>query len=381
MAASRIIIIGASARAAAQSAIRAGYEPWCIDLFGDRDLRAIAAVRTCPADQYPVGVLPMLDDAPDAPVLLTGAMENHDQVVEAIALQRTLLGSNPQAIRAARDPQSLADIEPQGELRTCRVLAGNSLVARGRKALAIRLFPRKYLSKPLRSAAGAGIRRPQLDDALDSDRYLQQRIEGTPVSAVFASDGWSCRLVGATRQIIGDEAFGAGGYRYAGSLGPLDLSPPQRQALSHLGVVLTQRCDLRGVFGADLVMDRKGRLWPVEVNPRYTASIEVIERTTGVAALAARPGTAPAPAPARRAAGKAILFARADCTVPDLYALFDQDHIADVPEAGARIRLGQPICTLLAQAPTIQACEERLHEQARRLYSELGHDEAPAARR
>ena len=37
--AGRILILGASARAAAASALRAGLEPFAIDLFADRDTR------------------------------------------------------------------------------------------------------------------------------------------------------------------------------------------------------------------------------------------------------------------------------------------------------------------------------------------------------
>ena len=90
-----LVIVGASARAAAQSALRAGYEPWCIDLFADRDLRAFASVQRCPWSDYPQGIHILLREAPkSAPVLLTGAMENHLFEVEKIAHIRPLLDDN-----------------------------------------------------------------------------------------------------------------------------------------------------------------------------------------------------------------------------------------------------------------------------------------------
>ena len=97
-----IIILGASARAAAQSARRADYEPWCVDLFADRDLREIATVHPCPPNEYPGAMLRLLEQAPPgAGVLLTGAMENYPDLLQAIAYQRPLLGSSAESTSPA----------------------------------------------------------------------------------------------------------------------------------------------------------------------------------------------------------------------------------------------------------------------------------------
>ena len=48
-----LLIFGASVRAAAFSALRAGLQPWCADLFADADLRA-----RCPTIQVPPGLYP-----------------------------------------------------------------------------------------------------------------------------------------------------------------------------------------------------------------------------------------------------------------------------------------------------------------------------------
>ena len=56
-----LAILGASARAAAQSAIRAGLSPWCADLFADRDLCAMASVARCERHDYPHGLLDLME--------------------------------------------------------------------------------------------------------------------------------------------------------------------------------------------------------------------------------------------------------------------------------------------------------------------------------
>ena len=69
--ADKLLIIGASARAAAMSAIRSGFEPWAADRFGDLDLRACAP--TVQVDDYPAGLEQALSAAPAGPWLYTGA--------------------------------------------------------------------------------------------------------------------------------------------------------------------------------------------------------------------------------------------------------------------------------------------------------------------
>ena len=51
-----LLILGASVRAAAFSALRAGLRPWCVDLFADLDLRANCPALVIDASRYPNGL-------------------------------------------------------------------------------------------------------------------------------------------------------------------------------------------------------------------------------------------------------------------------------------------------------------------------------------
>ena len=101
----RLIILGASARAAAMSAVRAGFEPWTADLFADADLRALvpAAVR-CPVGDYPRGFREILRGAPEVPWLYTGGLENHPNLIRDLSEIRPLWGNGPNALTACRSP-------------------------------------------------------------------------------------------------------------------------------------------------------------------------------------------------------------------------------------------------------------------------------------
>src|SRR5438105_3281580 len=81
-----LILLGASIRAAAFSALRAGFTPYAIDLFADRDLAAVGpAVKI---SRYPQDFLSALAAAPQAPWLYSGGLENYPQLVDRLAAVR-----------------------------------------------------------------------------------------------------------------------------------------------------------------------------------------------------------------------------------------------------------------------------------------------------
>ncbi len=276
-----LIIVGDAPQHAETSAASAGFN--AVSLRPEEVLRRI---HTTPGD---------------ATVLLVGAMEHRPDLVSAIASVRKLRGSGPEAIRKVRQPALLPSLPAFKGLRFCKTLPRVGPFRRIVRRLTGGVgLNRLYLIKPADSYGGRGIRPWSRRSRVGADEFVQEAVTGTPMSAVFRSDGWSCVLMGVTEQLVGDEKLGAepgfaSWYAYVGSIGPAALSKADRAALSHLGVVLTQRCDLRGIFGVDLIRDRKGDWWPVEVNPRWPASALVLERAGGGSLLSERGGRAVLP--------------------------------------------------------------------------------------
>jgi predicted ATP-grasp superfamily ATP-dependent carboligase len=177
---------------------------------------------------------------------------------------------------------------------------------------------------------------------------------------------------------VGESFCHAAPFQYCGSLGPLTLDADLATAIERLGNVLAKVCGLRGLFGVDGIL-RDGDFFPVEVNPRYTASVEVVEYAAGLRALAVHrrifDATAPAliapdPSRPRSFVGKAILMAREDVVFPDRgpwdSALEAPGHIdempafADIPKPDEHIRAGRPILTLFVRSDSLTECEARL---------------------
>src|SRR5262245_47579876 len=105
-----LLIVGASTRAAAFSAGRAGLYPLCADLFADRDLQTRYLVTRIPGGAYPAGFVDFIGRAPDVPWIYTGGLENHPLLVRRMASIRRLWGNDQPALRAARSPSHISSL-------------------------------------------------------------------------------------------------------------------------------------------------------------------------------------------------------------------------------------------------------------------------------
>jgi uncharacterized protein len=372
-----LLLFGASVRAAALSALRAGLRPWCADLFGDCDLRA-----RCPTiliDHYPDGLLDLVAQAPPVPWMYTGALENRLRLIRQLSRQRPLWGNDVPVLRVVRSPQ-----------RVCQLLTAAGLPC---PAVSTTSPPppscARWLVKPLAGAGGIGIRfwdGNALPRARRRKVYFQEFISGESGAALFLGDAGRSQLLGVTRQLVGEAWLGAAPFRYCGSIGPLDVAREVRTALERIGKVLVEASGLRGLFGIDFVL-RDGIPWPVEVNPRYTASVEVLEYATGLRALALHrqvfvgdePGDVAPSATSAGVVGKAVLFARAPLTFPEAGPWLSPLHepveampnVADIPPAGSVIETGRPVLTFFARAEDELSCLEALRRIAADLDTQL----------
>ena len=356
------LLIGGSVRAAAWSARRAGLRPLCLDLFADSDLRLLADCQRIAVDDYPARLPDLLLEAPPGPVVYTGGLENHPTVIERIARQRPVWGNDAAALRQIRDPFRIRDWLWTEDL----------------PALMISQVPLSVpsLRKPLRGSGGQHIRATQGSDTAVAGYCFQEFRDGLPCAAIFNALPEATMLLGITRQLVGTDWLNARPFHYAGSVGPIDIGDTARAILCRLADVLHRRCGLRGLFGIDFIL-ADDVPWLVEVNPRYTASVEVLERSLGIAALAqhcqAFTGVAvdeSGGSPPYRVHGKAILFAPRMLTVPT-DAWPDRECLADIPHSGETIEAGWPIVTVLADSSSAEECIEQLRQRTRQLKEAL----------
>ncbi len=223
--------------------------------------------------------------------------------------------------------------------------------------------------------------------AIANESYYQERVDGPSFSAVFLGKNGQARLIGVTRQLIGvaGRPFG-----YRGSVGPWPLDAPLTASLGALGNALVSSIGLVGWFGVDFVL-RDGIPWPVEVNPRYTASIEVHERALRRSLLpehrraCEQPGAEMPDQPPISQPPPAAIVAKLIVHAPRRLlvgagALDDNDRdasashraIADVPWPGTSFEAGDPVLSLIAWGETLTECWERAAQFEREIADRLG---------
>lgn len=370
----RLAIVGASVRAAAQSALRAGFEVVGADLFADADLD-----RVCPItkiEDYPYGFADWLAEQDVDAWMYTGALENYPDLVDQMATLKPLWGVSGKALRRCRDPLVLQE---------AFTAAGISFP----KTLPLNTSPKDktdWLAKTYRHAAGVGVWHYG-DRPRDAAAYAQQFIDGTPMSAVFAVSAEKTALLGVAEQLTPESQKQIGCFGYRGSIGSIELNEGQQIILSTIGDVLGASLQLRGLVGVDLLFTADD-IWVVEINPRYTASVELLEcsavprgfkidrhEANSCDAIACHAATFNGgsvddwifgswEAGYGSFLGKQLVFAKQDVTVTQSWHRWAHErqarncfwtgeprewgYLADLPHAGEKILARQPVCTVLA---------------------------------
>jgi predicted ATP-grasp superfamily ATP-dependent carboligase len=369
----RTLIAGLTTRAVAESAVRGGFDVVTVDYFGDLDQKRLCpnvSLRERGLPYSAEGLLGLAVEIPADALVYVGGLENHPGAVARLARGRRLLGNAPETLARVRDPRRLlaflagrgfqvpGSLEPEG--------GAPAASADGR-----------WLVKPAAGGGGRGIR-PWRGEPVRSGRIVQERIVGRPASASFAADGRESVLLHWSEQLPGP-----GGFRYGGNLVPLDAPPAAREEVSRIAADLTAEFGLVGLNGVDFVL-RDGRPVVLEVNPRYSASMELIEQLLGaslfglhVAACggdldpARRASRAPPAPDEERWRGKRIVYATATVEVTHS-AVWIERGVRDVPSPGDLVRRGQPICTVLASGASRPLCLARLQREAAVILAECG---------
>jgi predicted ATP-grasp superfamily ATP-dependent carboligase len=373
------------------------------DLFCDLDLQAIAttAVPVAHGDDdaatgYPWRLIAAAEGFPaSAAWCYTGAIENHPDLIDAIARARPLAGNPSDVVRRLRDPVQLAAVACAAGLSFPETLTSPDGVP----------LDGTFLVKPLAGAGGRGIRRWTQAVADDTMHHAttasrlqiwQRHAAGIPLSASYCFAEGSARLLGVSRQLIGEPWCHAGMFAWCGAVALHAASgrtgtDPLITSLERLGSVLAERSRPVGLVGVDLVVDAGETITVIEVNPRPTASMELFERS-GAGSIAgghmAACGWAPPsdiaieqplPRPASNWA-KAVLFASQPTPVsqPMIDRLTREaipwtqtdggwPALADIPRPGQTLAAGAPVVTIFAAAPTTDDALNRLRDRVARI--------------
>ncbi len=362
-----------------ESAVRGGHEVVAVDFFGDRDQAGLAESYALQRDLGLPATAEGLVAATrriDADAVVYGAnLENHPEVIGELPPGSRLLGNPAEVVRDVRDWARLRRFCLEaGIAHPVTLLRGEEGCARHGR----------WLRKRLRSGGGHGIGAWD-GAALDDGHLLQAQVDGRAASVAFVADGKQARIFGLTEQLLGFSALGGSGYAWCGNVLPLQVpgagAASVQVQLEHMVSRLTRHFGLVGVNGLDVVIGRdpEGVVRPflIEVNPRFSGSMELAERAFGVSVFALHvegcAGHAPRdpvfdPAP-DGFFGKGIVYARRPTVAPDTEAWLTRG-VRDVPWRGQQIAAGHPVCTVLARGRDREACLGGLFSAAAAVYAD-----------
>ncbi|HMF99195.1 MAG TPA: ATP-grasp domain-containing protein [Vicinamibacterales bacterium] len=383
----RLVLAGVSTRAMAESAAHAGFEVTAIDAFADLD-QHVAVRPLSLGDTFSPGSAARKAQTISCDAVAYAAnFENHPHAVEVLAEGRALWGNSSEVLRRVRDPKWLSQMLRRHGLASPEV---SEQPPEGRRRSPQSPVPspqppvpspqRRWLLKRYASGGGHGVREWRNGMAIPPGSYFQELIDGAPSSIVFVASDRRAVPIGFTRQLIGDEAFGSSGFRYCGNI--LTAVGEDDDILDAARAVIAAVCaeyGLVGVNGIDLVV-KGGAPYAIEVNPRWCASMELVERAYSVSvfgmhAAACRDGVLPdfdlwrARGSARTTA-KAVVFARGETTVGDTRPwLSHGGDRRDIPNPGTRLHAGQPVCTVFAEGRDSEECRAELVRRADLVYA------------
>ena len=344
-----LIVIGYSARALASSAGRAGFAPLTVDVFGDSDAREISLATVTLEGGFPDGltavavaraVEALIREFDPVGLVYGAGFEHQPALIDAIAHEIRVFGNGAQTLARAKDPEALARICLSAGVRHPNI------------AFNPPERPEGWLIKRRGWAGGAHVRRWDRDCEVPPDRYFQRELKGRSVSALFVADGAAASIVGLSAQWTAPTPRAP--FRYGGAVGPLDIEPARAGEIEPAVGRLVRNLGLVGINSADFLISDEAA-WLIEINPRPPATLDVFDSDQDpllhhhVAACNGR-----MTAPAARRAIKAAQIVYADCD--SLLKSSDwPDWTADRPPPGARVKAGDPLCTVFAAAESVEA--------------------------
>ncbi|RST53064.1 ATP-grasp domain-containing protein [Variovorax sp. MHTC-1] len=376
-----LAVAAISARAMAEAAADDGFDVVALDLFGDVDTRR-AASRWLPIGAPGslhidgVRVLAALRELarereggePVVGWVAGSGFEGEPGLLEEGAAMLPLIGTAAAAVRRLRDPAAFFGF-----------LAAEGL-PHPQASFEAPEDPAGWLMKDAHGCGGWHVRRapwPE-DERSSAHRYYQREMPGLPMSATFIANGRDVHVLGFNELSV--RRFGARPFVFCGAVGPVPVAADLARRVTAIALALAAEFELCGLCSLDFMRDGDA-IGVLEVNPRPPASMSLYRARPGSAGLMQAhlraclerelpPAT---PSHAQDIEGMEIVFARRPLQLDAAAArkLAAWPGIRDLPDAGQRFDIDDPVCTLTASASSALQVRTRLNEGRERLLQSL----------
>ena len=351
-----VLILAQSGRFLAQSATQAGYSAWVADCFGDQDTLDIAQ-RWHQTPSFSTFTPPLFSQILDeitqgeACLLIVGSgIELCYSLLNSLPKNIQLIGNSPQTIKQIKTP---------------------SLFFKLLDRLTIP-YPHTQFNPPqdnknylIKSASGLGGEHIQhLDNTTaTNDSYFQRLIVGESGSALILADGDGAQIISINQQFqapSNDTPFRLGSIET-----PWKLSNAHRQELGQAADEITAETGLLGLNSIDFIISENNELLLLEVNPRPSASAELINKEIPLFQyhINACLGHLPTDKIRQTKVKTSLhyLYADDNYTIPSGMNWSKESY--DIPPPASVIKKEQPICTIITKGSKAQYLKQKLLHQ------------------
>ncbi|MEE8514885.1 MAG: ATP-grasp domain-containing protein [Gammaproteobacteria bacterium] len=270
----KVLIAALSGQALANSAKRAGYGAYVLDVFGDTDTRraslASEVIGTCregfDAERLISAALRLYPRGRDTRLVYGSGFEHCPDLLARLGRKFRVVGTRPEVIRQVKDPVSFFCL-----LERLGIPYPETTVKLPRAKT-------RWLIKRTGAAGGGHIRLLPVDraDIADERHYYQRRLEGRSCSLVFLANGKVATVLGYNTQWhaanVPETPF-----LYGGAVSAAELEPRIKRAIEESVAELVRAVDLRGLCGLDFIV-QDNAFWVLELNPRPPATFELHEQ-------------------------------------------------------------------------------------------------------
>jgi len=393
-----VALFGASCRAAAQSAKRAGANRiYAWDDFLDADLAYVASVA--PLSDWEKDQTGSPIDLHDCCMVLCGGMENKPELVDRLIQLGARCGANGDALAELRSCENWKRWAEASKIAWPTTFG--PFDSAGPEIATLNTNDQQkdtWLIKPAQGAGGIHVRPLSNDHSFEatdagqsksSQWLVQQYIEGKSIGVSYCSDRVGTQVVGIARGIDARELDAPLPFIYRGNIAAIAVTQQVEERLRAFGDYVAKQTGLLGLWQADFQLDSEGKLWLLEINPRWSASMELHETLQGVSWMKKHLEILRSPEEVfvhdtdqRRVSdgqiAKGVIYAPRDLNVSDdqLARLWQTRwdgtlgglqnapfRVADIPQPvpdGLAIPEGMPIATVLCWSRQTQASESVL---------------------
>ena len=302
-----VLVVGFNTRPLAYSLNNVGYDVYVVDFFGDLDLypyvkdytiitKELSARYNSIKNNYQQFLahytINLLDKYPDIENLIIASgmddyLEERKYILDEIKKKRYAIKSLNNDINVIKNARNILEI-----YHTLKKMGYKVPITYELKKLE---EIEKFLSYPLilkkkKSSGGISIYKIENREHLtflvkkleikgydSSNWFIQEYIEGIPVSCTTISNGTETKVISINRQIIGLEYVNPlGQFVYCGNVVPESLLKNDNKLISEISISMANKLRLKGINGFDFVL-KNHFPYLMEINPRIPGSIRASE--------------------------------------------------------------------------------------------------------